>query len=246
MMLILRSLVFNIAFYANLFVIMIIGLPCMVMKREATFVVAHLWSRSSLWLLDKICGIKVEFRGVEKIPKGGFILAPKHQSVWETFAILPFFDDFTFIIKQELTWVPMFGWYMWSSQQIAIDRSSGKNALAILNEKARKVLGEDRVVIIFPEGTRRAVGAPPLYKFGVAQIYAETGATCLPVALNAGLFWPRRGFLRRPGTVVVEFLDPIAPGLDKKQFMNILEEKIETATNRLVADAIRHNPALQA
>jgi 1-acyl-sn-glycerol-3-phosphate acyltransferase len=243
-MLILRSALFNLLFYLVLIGLMLAGLPTLLLGRHAIFWLGRLWSRTSLWLLDEICGMRVEFRGVENIPAGGIIVAAKHQSVWETFALLAFFPDFAFILKRELKLIPVFGWYLARADQIAINRSDGRTALGQATEGARTLLREGRQVLIFPEGTRRPVGATPAYKFGVAHIYAECGAPCLPVALNAGLFWPRRSFLRRPGTVLVEFLAPIAPGLGKEEFLAELQARLETATNRLVAESMARDPRL--
>ena len=240
-----RSLLFNILFYAHLIGLLVFGLPLLATNRYAVFWLARQWGRGSIWLLDKICRTKVEFRGLNNIPHGGYIIAPKHQSIWETFALLLHAPDFSYVLKRELTWLPLFGQYLWRAEQIAINRSSGKSALNQVVERARALLADNRQLFIFPEGTRRPVGAPPSYKFGVAQVYTECGATCLPVALNSGLFWPRRSFVRRPGTIVVEYLEPIAPGLDRQQFLTLLQDRIETRTNALVADAITRDPSLR-
>ena len=243
-MLALRSVVFNIAFYLNLTVLVLVFSPILFMSRHQVFWLARLWGANSLWLLDKICGLKVEYRGMENIPQGGFIIAPKHQSVWETFALLPKFPDFCFVLKRELTWIPWFGWYTKTAEQIAINRASGSTALAQVTLFAQRYVKQGRQVFIFPEGTRRQIGSPPLYKYGVAHVYAVTGARCLPVALNAGLFWPRRSFIRRPGTVVVEFLPVIEPGLDKAEFIAVLEKCLEAVTERLIAEAVAADPSV--
>ena len=245
-MIFLRSILFNVAFYISLIGLMILGLPMTFQGRHAALEMARRWGRSSLWLLDKICNLKVEFRGLDNIPKGALIIAPKHQSILETFALTLAFDDFTYIVKRELTWIPLFGWYLSATQQLAIDRSKGGSALAQAAARAREILPQGRQIFIFPEGTRRAPGAAPRYKYGVTHLYAETGAVCLPVALNAGLFWPRRSFIRRPGVIVIEFLPPIAPGLDKTAFASLLQERIETATNQLIAEALARDPSLRA
>ena len=243
-MLALRSLVFNIAFYAALIVLMIAGSPAFLMTRFAVFALARAWGRISLWLLDKICGLKVEFRGLENIPQGGFVIAPKHQSIWETFALLPYFPDFSFVLKRELAWIPLFGWYVRKGEQIAIDRSKGASSLAQVTQRTRELVAEGRQVFLFPEGTRLPPGARPQYKFGVAHVCCQTGARCLPVALNSGLFWPRRSFLRRPGVIVVEFLPVIEPGHDKQAFLNILRDQLEAATGRLIDEAVARDPTL--
>ena len=231
----LRSLVFNVLFYLLLAFWVIVAIPTYLMPRWAILNIARYWARSSIWLMRVICNIKVEYRGLEKIPKGPLIVASKHQSMWETFALLQFFDQPLFIVKRELKWIPLFGWYIWKARMIPVDRGARTQALVAMTERARVQLENNRQLVIFPEGTRRAPGAQPAYKFGVAHLYAETGAPCLPVALNSGLVWPRRKFLRHPGTVRVEILDPIPPGLERAQFFERLKKDIEEATARLVA-----------
>ncbi len=243
-MLFIRSLIFNALFYANLIVLMILGLPTLLFGHSAVLMLARAWARTSNWLLRVVCGLKAEYRGVENIPTGGYIIAPKHQSIWETFSLVPFAPDFSYILKRELTWIPVFGWYLIRGRQVAIDRSKGALAMAEVKSRSREALEGGRQIFIFPEGTRRPVGAPPIYKSGVGNIYVECNAPVLPVAHNAGLFWPRRSFMRRPGTILVEFLEPIPPGLEKAEFMRTLTERVETATNRLVAEAIARDPSL--
>jgi 1-acyl-sn-glycerol-3-phosphate acyltransferase len=232
-----RSIVFNVLFYLNLCVQIIVALPTLLMPRRAILAVAKFWARSNLWLLRVICGISVELRGVEKIPRGAAIIACKHQSLWETFALVPLLDDPCYIMKRELMWIPFFGWYTWKAGMIAVDRSRGSQALADMNAAALRELARDRQIIIFPEGTRRAPGAEPRYKYGVVHLYLETGVSCVPVALNSGLFWPRRSLLRYPGTIRVEVLDPIPQGLSKVAFFELLQREIESATANLLKEA---------
>jgi 1-acyl-sn-glycerol-3-phosphate acyltransferase len=192
------------------------------------------WARTSLWLMRVICDLKFEFDGLEKRPKGPLICAAKHQSIWETFALLTLFDDPAYILKRELMWIPFYGWCARKSGMIPVDRGARSQALSAMTARAKIEMNRGRQLIIFPEGTRRAPGAEPKYKFGVAVLHAELGVPCLPVALNSGLYWPRRAFLRYPGTIRVQLLDPIAPGLDKQAFLARLQDEIETATARLV------------
>ncbi|MBV8564618.1 MAG: 1-acyl-sn-glycerol-3-phosphate acyltransferase [Methylobacteriaceae bacterium] len=243
-MLMFRSVLFAIAFHANLALILIAMLPTLVMPRSAVFAMGRLWARTSLWLLEKICRLRVECRGTEHIPGGGFIIAPKHQSALETFALLPFFSSFIFVLKRELMRIPLFGWYLLKAGQIGIDRRKGPAALADVVRRAGQALHEGNPVFLFPEGTRRPVGAAPDYKPGIARVYVETGVPCLPVAVNTGLFWARRSLLRRPGTVLIEFLEPIPPGLDKRRFLDLLKSRVEQATQRLIAEAIAKDPSL--
>ena len=237
MLILLRSILFNIAFYSNTVFWLIVALPTFFMPYRAIIRVAQMWGRTNLVLLRVIAGIGVEIRGLEKIPAGPLIVAGKHQSAWETFAFLPLFDNPLFILKRELQLIPIFGWYTIKGRMVAIDRRRGSRALAAMIECARIELARGRQIIIFPEGTRRPAGAEPRYKFGVAHVYEAMGVPCLPVALNSGLFWPRRSILRRPGTVVVDILDPIPPGLDKETFFARMQEAIEAATNRLIEEA---------
>lgn len=231
----LRSLIYNIAFYINLVIWILLGIPTFVMPRSGIITIAKNWGRTSIWLMRIICNTNVVYRGLERIPKGGpLLVAPKHQSAWETFALLQFFDEPLYILKRELLWLPFFGWYLAKAQMIGVDRSAGGRALIAMARRAREEVLRGRQLIIFPEGTRRPVGAPPDYKHGVSQIYVECGVACIPVALNAGLFWPRRSFLRYPGTIVVEFLDPIPPGLSRNEFTARVRSVIEEATDRLV------------
>jgi 1-acyl-sn-glycerol-3-phosphate acyltransferase len=174
------------------------------------------------------------------------LIAAKHQSFLETFALLKYAPDFAIILKRQLTYVPLFGLYLIASQQIAIDRGRGRQALNQIASAAKPVFAAGRQVFIYPEGTRRLPGAPPMYKHGVAALYVATETPCLPVAVNTGLFWRRRGFLRRPGVAVIEYLPVIAPGLDRTTFAKRLQTAIEEACDRLNAEAIAKDPSLAA
>jgi 1-acyl-sn-glycerol-3-phosphate acyltransferase len=238
-MIIARSVLFNVLFYLALLLLLIVAMTTLPMPRGAVLAVARFWARTNLWMLRVICKINVAWTGIEKIPPGALIVGAKHQSTWETFALLTLLPDPTFIVKRELMWIPMFGWCVWRAGMIPVDRGAGKPAMAAMNARARAELDRGRQIIIFPEGTRRAAGAEPNYKYGIAHVYAEGAAPCLPIALNSGLFWPRRRFLRYPGTVRVEILDPIPPGLDRDIFFARLQESIETATGRLIREGER-------
>jgi 1-acyl-sn-glycerol-3-phosphate acyltransferase len=232
-----RSVAFNVLFYLNTLVYLIVALPTFLLPYRAIIAVAKSWGRTNLALLRVVAGVDCEVRGAEKIPPGPIIVAAKHQSAWETFALLPLFDNPLFIVKRELQWIPIFGWLMTKGRMVPVDRSAGSQALTDMTARAGAELAKGRQLIIFPEGTRRPAGAEPRYKFGVAHLYAATGVPCLPIALNSGLFWPRRSILRFPGTVVVDILDPIEPGLDKEAFFKRLQGDIETATAGLIAGA---------
>jgi 1-acyl-sn-glycerol-3-phosphate acyltransferase len=235
--LLVRSILFNALFYANLLVHMIAALPTFVLPYPVVRAFIRSYSRTSLWLLRVVCGTKVEWRGMAKIPANACIVACKHQSVWETFALYAVLPDPIYILKRELMWIPLFGWYTWKARLIPVDRKAGLAALARMTTRARKALEHPCQIVIFPEGTRRAPGSEPVYKPGVAFLYSKAGVPCVPLALNSGLFWPRRSLRRRPGTILVEALDPIPPGLDRKTFFARLQNVLEDATARLARES---------
>jgi 1-acyl-sn-glycerol-3-phosphate acyltransferase len=234
-----RSLLFNVVFYINISVRMIVALPTIMLPYSFLLGVLRRYAGSTLWFLRVICGIGVEWRGREKLPEGAYIVACKHQSVWETFALFMVLPDPTYVLKRELMQLPLFGWLATKARMIPIDRGSHAKALTGMLAAARREAARDRQIVIFPEGTRRPPGAKPHYLPGAAFLYADLGLPCVPIALNSGLFWPRHSWLRRPGTVVAEVLDPIPAGLDKREFLTRLQSAIEQATARLVAEGQR-------
>ncbi|PLX38573.1 MAG: 1-acyl-sn-glycerol-3-phosphate acyltransferase [Hyphomicrobiales bacterium] len=242
-MIALRSVIFNIALYAYLIGAMLVIWPVFLLPRKVGWPAIRWWAFTNLWLLRHIARIDIEVRGRENIPQGGFIVASKHQSMWETFALIPLFRDPVFIFKRELMWIPLFGWYAWKFHMIPVNRGRGSAVLPVLTTRAREAISEGRQLLIFPEGTRRPAGAPPAYKFGVAHLYKEIGCPVLPVALNSGAYWPRRKFLRFPGTIVIEILPAIEPGVPTSQFREILTDRIEDASDRLLLEAAESNPA---
>lgn len=238
-MLFARSLLFNVAFYANTILWLLALIPLAAAPRKMFMRGVQGWGRTSLWLLRVIAGIHVEFRGRERIPAGGLLVAAKHQSFLETFALVTVFDDPTFILKRELTWIPLFGWYLIKARQVPVNRSAGSLALTAMNARAREEAAKGRQILIFPEGTRRPPGAPAAYKYGIAHLYSKLAVPCVPVALNTGLYWPRRKFLRRPGTAVIEILEPIPPGLPRDEFFEQVKRRVEDACDRLLAEGER-------
>jgi 1-acyl-sn-glycerol-3-phosphate acyltransferase len=244
-MILLRSLAFHTAFYLWTTVLAILGLPVLIMGRQKVQVFAKFWTGSSIWLLEKICKTKIVWRGLENLPRGACIIASKHQSALETLALSTKGADFSFILKRELMAVPVWGWYLKGTGQVAIDRAKRGEALPDLTRQVREAIAEGRQMIIFPEGTRKPPGAPPKYKSGVGYLYTDSGAVCVPVALNTGLFWPRRSLSIHAGRVTIAFLEPIAPGRDKESFLKLLESRIETATAELIAGALAADPSLK-
>jgi 1-acyl-sn-glycerol-3-phosphate acyltransferase len=235
-MLFLRSLLANTVFYVNLALWLVFAaLPALLLPRRYMLLVGQSWARSAMFLMRVTAGLRFEVKGLENLPKGGLLVAAKHQSFWETFALLMLLPDPVVILKRELTRIPFFGWCLIKLQMIPVDRGGKARALNQVARRARVEVTEgQRQLLIFPEGTRRAPGAPPDYKFGVAHLYNTLDVPCVPVALNSGLFWPRRRFLRPPGTIRLEFLPAIAPGLGRAEFQALLQEQIETASDRLL------------
>ncbi len=238
-MLVLRSLIFNTVFYLNLVIWLIVALPCFLLPRRVLYRMGAAWARCNIRLMRVIVGTKVEFRGIEHIPEGGLLVAAKHQSFWETFALLPLFADAAFVLKKELTWIPLFGWYALKTKMVPVDRDGGISAVKAMTAKAREAVDAGRQLVIFPEGTRRAPGAPPDYKSGTGHLYRRLNKPCLPIALNSGLFWPRRQFMRYPGTIIVEILPPIPPGLSQNEFSEKLQGAIEHASDRLCSEGLK-------
>ena len=245
-----RSLLFNLAFYLNLIVQMIVFTPYyFLVSRARAWFVPKFWSRSSMWLQATLVGSRFDIGGVENLPEGSFILAPKHQSFWDTIAFFPYLRDPLYILKRELTWIPFFGWYIMKMRMIPVDRGSRSKALRMVVAATRKEMARNpRQLIIYPEGTRRAPGAEPSYKWGIVELYNELGVPVVPVAHQAGLFWPRRRFLRYPGTIKAQFLPPIPPGLPKEEFMARLISETETACDAILVEAANqpNPPAMPA
>jgi 1-acyl-sn-glycerol-3-phosphate acyltransferase len=233
----LRSFLFNILFYLNLVLFMVVGLPLFLGPRRAAIEALKLWARSSLFLLKVICGTGMEVRGAQNIPNGPLLVAGKHQSFWETFAILPLLDDPCMVLKRELTFIPLFGWFALKFRMVAVERNAGPQALRRMMKRAKEEIAEGRQIVIMPEGTRRVPGDPPDYKPGAAALYCALDVPCVPFGLNAGLYWPRRRFLRRPGTIILEFCPAIPPGLPRAEFQKRLETAIESSSNRLLEEA---------
>lgn len=235
-MIVIRSAVFNLVFYLNLTFFLVIGSPLFFMPRIWAIRGLQLWAKSSVWWLRVLCGTTMEVRGRSNIPKGAALIAGKHQSLWETFAILPVLDDPCMVLKRELTFIPLFGWFSLKFRMIAVERTAGSSALRNLVKIAKVECQAGRQIVIMPEGTRKNPGEKPDYKPGAAALYAQLNVPCVPFGLNAGLFWPRRKFLRYPGTIVLEFLPAIAPGLKREEFQQQLIRAIETSTSALTAE----------
>jgi 1-acyl-sn-glycerol-3-phosphate acyltransferase len=235
----LRSFFFNVGWYVGTAVIAIVGLPILLMPRRAVIAWADAWIDFCLWWLRITCRITHRVQGLENLPTGPVILACKHQSSWETLAFHRLFPNAATVLKRELIFIPVVGWAMARAGNIAVERGDGARALRSLMRQAKAAVAEGRSILIYPEGTRTPVGSSLPYHAGTAALYRQLGVPVVPVALNSGVFWGRRKFIKRPGMIDVEVLPPLPPGLDRQTFMATLRERIEGATRSLVERAER-------
>lgn len=234
----LRSLLFNILFYSWTFLCCVIFLPTMVLPMSFGYYSTRTWACGVFWILDNIVGLHHSTVGLEKIPQTPVILASKHQSAWETIVFATLFSNPAFVLKKELLSIPFFGWYLKKLGMVPLSRSRkhGREDLKRLQKSADTVIQQGRHIVIFPEGTRSLPGEDSSYHSGVASLYHHLKIPVIPVAHNAGVFWPRKSFLKHRGTITLEFLDPIEPGLPPGEFMRILKERIETKTTDLIQE----------
>ncbi len=235
----LRSLIFVPVFYINTAIFVVGGSFLLLGPRRYAMAGLKVHAIVSLWLLKWIVGTKMEVRGRDKLPKAPYLVASKHQSAWDTFALIPIFSDPAVVMKAELRHIPFHGWFSRKFEHVFVARERGPGALRQLLRDAKARADAGREVVIFPEGTRRTPGAEPDYKPGVVAVYEGLGLPCVPMALNSGLYWPRRSLMRYPGTIIVEILDPIPAGLSRAEFKAELERRIEAASNRLILEAAR-------
>ena len=238
-MILVRSFVFAAVFYLWSVLYAIAMVPVLAAPRSWMLAGMRFWSQSVNLLLRVICGIRVEVRGREHIPAGDALIAAKHQTMFDVFVQFGVLRGSLFVFKKELLIIPIFGWIALRIGSIVVDREGQSAALRDMVRRAREQfrLG-DRQLVIFPEGTRKAPGAPPDYKPGVAALYRELEVPVHPVATNAGVHWPAHGFIRRPGVIVYEYLEPLPPGLKRAEFMRLLQERIESASDRLLAEGL--------
>ncbi len=238
-MIFIRSLLFNVAFYLWTSVMFLLSLPALLLPAGAVWGLGRVWVCGTMVLLRIFVGLTHEVRGLAHRPPGAALYAVKHQSAWDTLIFALLLDRPAIVLKQELLNLPLFGWYMRKCRMIPVDRKGRAAALKRMAADARDRVAAGRPILIFPEGTRVAPGQRRPYQPGAAALYVALGLPVVPVALKSGLFWGRRSFHKLPGRIVVEFLPPIAPGLERRIFMAELEAAIETAADRLAGAAIR-------
>lgn len=232
---VIRSIVFTVIAYGSMPIVALVCLPWALLDRRGAFAAAHIWCRIAMWCARWIVGLKTEVRGTP--PKGGALVVGKHQSFLDIIMIFAAIPRGKFIMKKELIYTPVVGQYGLMMGCIPVDR--GKRGAAIKKMKADVAAGrtEDGQLIIFPQGTRVPPGEKRPYKIGTAVLYEQLEQDCYPVAVNVGLFWPAHGLVKKPGTAVIEFLPPIAPGKSTTEFMAELEAVIEAGSDRLMAEA---------
>ena len=223
--------------FASAVVISLACLPLMLGPPRAAMPPIRLWARSQFWALRLLVGARVEVRGRERLPAGGYLLASKHQGMLDTLVAMTLTPWPCIVLKRELAWVPIFGWYAKKAGMIVIDRTGKPGDVRQMLAAARTALAEGRQVLIYPEGTRRAPGAEAAYKGGIGLLYQELGVACAPVATNSGEVWPAHGLLKHPGVAVFEVLAPMPPGLARRAFMAELEARLEPASTALLTTA---------
>jgi 1-acyl-sn-glycerol-3-phosphate acyltransferase len=243
-MILLRSAAYHLLFALWTILCGILFLPLMIAPRLLVQRAAGFWVRGALVLQYIVLGLSYEIRGRENLPTGAAVIASKHQSAWETLVFHALLPDTVFILKKSLLWLPFIGWYLLKTGQVAIDRAAGMKAMGMMAKASRAALARGSQIVIFPEGHRQPPGVAGTYLPGVAMLYGDANGNVpvIPVALNAGLFWPRNAFRRRPGRIVMEILPPMPQGLDRRAFMDELRNRIEGATRALEAEARTRYP----
>ncbi len=237
-----RSVLFNVFFFVLHSALVVGMLALLPFPRRSMQVTVRLWTNVLRAGLKLIVGLDLEVRGRGNLPQGACIIASKHQSALDTFVFYLLLNDPNYVMKKELIQIPVWGWHARKCGAISVDRDGGAGALKQMLRDTEDRMTGDRQVILFPEGTRTAPGTRHPYNPGIAAVYARIKVPVVPVALNSGLFWGRRSFNKKPGVITIEFLPPMPPELDRGQFMSELENRIETATEKLVAEARERFP----
>ena len=227
-MLLLRSLLFNIFLYTGIVTVFLIALPTLFLPAKFTLLFGKFLGYYVVFIVRIILNTKVEFKGTENIPKTEkYFVASAHQSMFETFALQSILDYPVFILKKELLKIPLFGFYLKKIKSIEIIRdTTTKDNLTFFDRVAAVIKNENRPLLIFPQGTRVKVGENVPFKKGVGRIYEALNISCIPIALNSGNVWPKKGIIKYPGKITISLLEPIKPGLNRDEFIKNLENKI--------------------
>ena len=234
-MLLVRSLVFDFCLYAVMGIYGIVFAPAALWSPDGAYAAIRAYCRTMFWLLRALCGLKVEVRGT--VPQGEVIVAAKHQSFLDILMLASTLPRASFIMKKELRWAPVLGLYALRIGSTPVARGQKSRAMKDMVAHAGKSSSEPRQLVIYPQGTRVAPGAYLPYKVGTGVLYERLGQPCVPAATNAGVFWGRRSLYRRPGTAVLEFLEPIPSGVPIPAFMARVEAVVEAASDRLMREA---------
>jgi 1-acyl-sn-glycerol-3-phosphate acyltransferase len=237
-MTVLRSLIFNILFFAITAGVAVLAVPLLAAPPGATRWMTRIWSRLVIGLLRLVCDARLEVRGMENIPPGGCVIASKHQSAFDTIVWLSLLPDTAYVLKKELLSIPVYGWHVRRAGMIPVDRAGGGPALRSMLRLASAAVAAGRQVVIFPEGTRSAPGQRLPYQPGVVAIATGTGAPVLPVATDSGRIWGRRAFHKHRGIIRISILPPLPPGLKRDALLRELEERIEGETAKLLAEPV--------
>jgi 1-acyl-sn-glycerol-3-phosphate acyltransferase len=230
----LRSLLFNTDMILSACVCGAFMSLCFWSPYSFQFAVARFWARCLLWVLARLCGLKFTVEGRERIPEGAHIVMSKHSSAWETIAQFVIFPPHVWVLKRELLWIPFVGWGLKLLRPIAINRSEGHRAVNQVVEQGKARLRDGLWVIVFPEGTRVAAGATKKFGFSGAMLAIATGKLLVPVSHNAGQFWPRRGIVKKAGTVHVVIGEPIAPmGKNPRQLTDEVKRAVDAGLAKI-------------
>ncbi len=233
----LRSLAFNVAFFGWTAILCVVLAWAPLLPRPKMMAIVRWYLRTLCWLERTVINLRYEVRGREYLPNGPYLVAAKHQSAWETLKLHLVLPDPAVVLKRELTRLPIWGWFAVKAEMIPVDRGARGRAVVSLLDGARRVMAQGRPIVIFPQGTRTAPGTHHPYRIGVIMLYEQLGLPIVPMALNSGVYWPRKAFRKRAGTVIIEFLPPILPGLERLDALRTLESRLEAATDRLVTAA---------
>ncbi|NOE19885.1 1-acyl-sn-glycerol-3-phosphate acyltransferase [Ruegeria atlantica] len=229
-----RSLIFMIVIYAWMLILGIVFLPYALFSKAGALRACKTYARSTMWLARWMVGIRCEVRG--GVPTNEVVIAAKHQSFLDIIIIFDAIPHGKFIMKRELLFTPVIGMYARRLGCIPVNRGKRGAAVTKMVKDVSKEFSEPGQLVIYPQGTRVAPGAKKPYKVGTAVLYEGLGFPCVPVATNAGVFWPRTGVMRKPGLAIVDFLDPIEPGVGRDEFLARLEDVIETRSNELMRE----------
>lgn len=224
----LRSVLFTTLLFVGTLLYAVVVLAFGWLPSKRLYVIARSWARVNLWLLHKLCGLTYTVEGMENIPPGAHVSMWKHSSAWETIAQASVFPPQSWVLKHELMLIPLVGWAVKCLKPIAINRKAGATSVTQVVEQGLQRLSEGLWILIFPEGTRVAVGEKRKYGVSGALLASKAGCKIVPVAHNAGYFWPRRGWVKKPGTIRVVIGPPIdAAGRDPRELNEEVRAWIE-------------------